>query len=115
MIIDNLLSNAIKYTPHGGRVHVRLRASASGGGTLEVEDTGPGVPPADRERLFEWFYTGAKPKDALVAGTGMGLAISAEYAAQHGGVLELVNGTDEVGQGARFRLTMTGADEDAEK
>ena len=115
VIIDNLLSNAIKYTPHGGRVHVRLRASASGGGTLEVEDTGPGVPPADRERLFEWFYTGAKPKDALVAGTGMGLAISAEYAAQHGGVLELVNGTDEVGQGARFRLTMTGADEDAEK
>lgn len=103
VVIDNLLSNAIKYTPHGGEIEVSLRNQAEAV-ELHVRDSGPGLRPQDRERVFEWFYTGAKPQDAIVAGTGMGLAISQEYAVQHGGEITIVD--DEERDGAHFRLRL---------
>jgi two-component system sensor histidine kinase GlrK len=101
VIVDNLLSNAVKYTPAGGRVDVTLD-SRDGRAVLDVRDSGPGVPHEDRDRIFEWFYTGARPPGAVVAGSGMGLAIAQEYAAQHGGKIELLPSDS----GALFRLTL---------
>ena len=101
VIVDNLLSNAVKYTPAGGRVDVTLD-SRDGQAVLDVSDSGPGVPHEDRDRIFEWFYTGARPPGAVVAGSGMGLAIAQEYAAQHGGKIELLPSDS----GALFRLTI---------
>lgn len=102
VIIDNLLSNAIKYTPPKGTVRVTLRARGEQV-HLDVKDSGPGVREQDRARIFDWFYTGPKPADGIVAGSGMGLAISHEYAAQQGGELTLLN---KQSQGAHFRLTL---------
>ena len=64
--------------------------------TVEVADTGPGLPASVREHLFEAFSS-ARP-----GGTGLGLAIAAELVAAHGGALTLVDGTE----GARFRFTI---------
>lgn len=106
VIVDNLVSNALKYTPEGGTIEVRLRAGPELT-RLEVKDDGPGVSEGDRPHIFEWFYKGPPPPQAVIAGTGMGLAIAQEYAQQHGGQIELLPGPG----GAHFRLTIpTGTD-----
>jgi signal transduction histidine kinase len=84
-IVENLLSNAIKYTPSGGRVRIRVRAVDARRVAMEVEDTGPGIPEAYRERVFEEFFR--LPGNAGVSGTGVGLAISRRLARALGGDL----------------------------
>jgi two-component system sensor histidine kinase GlrK len=69
---------------------------------LDVRDSGPGVTAEDRDRVFEWFYTGQRPPGSIVAGSGMGLAIAQEYAEQHDGRIQLLPGVE----GAHFRLTL---------
>ena len=101
VIVENLLSNAVKFTPDGGRIAVRLQQRGENI-ELEVWDTGPGVAMEDRERVFEWFYTGKRPQDSVVAGSGMGLSIAREYAEQHDGRIELL----PTAEGARFLLTL---------
>jgi two-component system sensor histidine kinase GlrK len=101
VIVDNLLSNALKYTPPGGHVEVSVTAGV-GSVQLDVHDSGPGVAEQDRARIFDWFYSGPKPQDSIVAGSGMGLAIAQEYAEQHDGRIELVPDSG----GAHFRLTL---------
>jgi two-component system sensor histidine kinase GlrK len=101
VIIDNLLSNALKYTPPGGTISVSLKAT-DGIATLDVQDNGPGIREEDRPHVFDWFYTGPRPADALLASTGMGLAIAQEFARQHGGHIELI----ESASGAHFRLML---------
>lgn len=76
--IDNLLDNAGKWTPPGRAVDVRVR-----GGVLEVRDQGPGIDGADRPRIFERFYRGARATG--IPGSGLGLAIVARVVAAHGG------------------------------
>ena len=101
-VIDNLVSNAIKYSPRAGKIAITLVPHA-GYAELEVVDEGPGIPPADRDRVFESFYTGKPPADGKVKGSGLGLAIAREYALAHGGRIEALDRAD--GQrGARFRL-----------
>jgi two-component system phosphate regulon sensor histidine kinase PhoR len=73
-IIDNLLSNAIKYTPEGGRVRLTLKKSKSQA-TLDVEDTGIGIPAAHLPRIFERFYCVDKARSRDMGGTGLGLSI----------------------------------------
>lgn len=69
----NLVDNAIKYSPEGG--HIRVRASVGAtGATLEVVDSGPGIAPDRRGRIFDRFYRGASATDGT--GTGLGLSIS---------------------------------------
>lgn len=103
VLLDNLMSNAIKFSPRGGVV--RIVARASGGNLdLEVTDEGPGIAPADRERIFDPFYQGAQPEQGLVKGTGIGLSIVREYAAEHGGVVEVMEPAD--GRGARLRVRL---------
>ncbi len=101
VVIDNLLSNAVKYTPCGGDVSVVLK-TGDGAITLDVFDSGPGIREQDKAHLFEWFYTGPRPPDAVLEGTGMGLAIAQEYAQQQGGHIRLL----ESPSGAHFRLTL---------
>ncbi|PUA17414.1 sensor histidine kinase [Glaciimonas sp. PCH181] len=80
-LMRNLIDNALHYTPPGGHVTVRIRASENGDeAILEVEDTGPGIPPAERQRVFERFY---RILDSNRSGSGLGLAIVREIAQQH--------------------------------
>ena len=101
-IVDNLVSNAIKYSPRSGAISLALDVDGDYA-VLDVADQGPGVPPGDRERIFDSFYQGPAPVDGRVKGSGLGLAIAREYATAHGGRIELVDRADG-GRGARFRL-----------
>jgi len=101
LILENLLSNAIKYSPRGGVI--TLRALANGDElTLEVADSGPGVPLEERARIFEAFYTGRAP-GGRVPGTGIGLSVVNEFVNVHQGTVEIVDGEFV---GAHFRIRM---------
>lgn len=102
LILENLLSNAIKYSPKGGTVWLHARASGSGF-TLDVADSGAGIPAEDRRRVFEAFYTGKAPPGGTVKGTGIGLSVVQEFVVAHGGSIEIVDG---VHPGAHFRIRM---------
>ena len=80
--VRNLLDNADRHA--GGPCHVRV-ARRGGAVVLTVDDAGPGVPPADRERIFERFTRGPQAARGSLSGAGLGLAIVAETAAQQGG------------------------------
>lgn len=98
-LLDNLVDNALRYTPPGGSVTVRC-AAAAGGALLEVEDDGPGIPPAERVRVFERFVRLAP--DGGATGSGLGLAIVRDIARLHGARVELGEGAG--GKGARFTV-----------
>jgi signal transduction histidine kinase len=100
-IIDNLLENALKHSPEGGLV--RLGASRDDAGwRFEVADQGPGVPEADRARIFERFARGDRARTPdMEGGTGLGLALSAAFARVQGGEVRLVTYPD---WGAVFEL-----------
>lgn len=102
-IIGNLLSNAVKYAPEHSEITLSLTIEDDIA-MLDVRDQGPGVRPEDAAHLFEWFFTGPRPAAAMVAGSGMGLAIADDYARQHGGNIALI----ESASGAHFRLTLPG-------
>ena len=89
-ILDNLIENAIRYTPPGTTVTIETGRSGDTS-ELVVADTGPGIPPMDRERIFERFYRGADGRSAG-PGTGLGLAIAAELAERWEGRVELLDG-----------------------
>jgi two-component system sensor histidine kinase GlrK len=99
--VANLVSNAIRNTPQGGRIEVAVRAE-DGAACIEVIDSGPGVAPADRLRIFEPFYRGERQPAKAIRGSGIGLAIVQEYVTAHGGTVGLVPG----GPGARFRIQL---------
>jgi two-component system sensor histidine kinase TctE len=98
-LLDNLVDNALRYTPPGGSVTVRCGV-ATGGAVLEVEDDGPGIPPAQRARVFERFVRLAPEGGAT--GSGLGLAIVRDIARLHGARVELGEGA--AGKGARFTI-----------
>jgi len=99
-VLINLLGNAVKFTDHG---QVSLRVAADGERTLfEVADTGPGIAPADRERIFQAFFQ-TETGIAKGEGTGLGLTISREFVRLMGGELSV---DSELGQGSRFRFTI---------
>ena len=97
-IVSNLVVNALEAAPRGG--HVRLTAeNGAGHCVLMVEDDGPGISPAAREKLLQPFFT------TKSQGTGLGLAIVARRAAESGGKLEWESPVQD-GRGTRFRVTM---------
>ncbi len=81
----NLADNAVRYSPPGARVELRV-AQADGVPTLQVDDTGPGIPPAERERVFDRFYRRGLADEP---GTGLGLAIVRSVAQRHGATVAL--------------------------
>ncbi len=89
ILLRNLVDNAIKYTPSGGTADISVRHEAGKGANkivVTVEDSGPGIPPEERERVFDRFYRVAG-SDA--AGSGLGLAIIKAIAERHGASLVL--------------------------
>ena len=85
-VVDNLISNAIKHSPPGGMIALSLQKQGREA-WLEVTDQGPGVPAADREKIFDWFYLGrgGDPAPSPVPGSGLGLPIARELAEAHHG------------------------------
>ena len=90
-LVRNLADNAVRYSPPGSRVELRV-AQEGGAALLQVDDAGPGIPPDERERVFDRFYRRAANDEA---GTGLGLAIVRSVAAMHGAAVEL--GTSPLG------------------
>jgi signal transduction histidine kinase len=88
-LLGTLVDNAIRYTPAGGTVAVRVFRDEAGAAVLEVEDTGVGLPEADRARVFERFYRGAEARVLTPEGSGLGLAIARWIVDQHGGHIEI--------------------------
>ncbi|WP_323847428.1 ATP-binding protein [Microbulbifer magnicolonia] len=83
ILLKNLLNNACKYTPDAGRIEVST-TSADGGTTLRVEDSGPGIPAAEYDRIFERFYRVGGDRHATTAeGCGLGLSIVRHIAQLH--------------------------------
>jgi signal transduction histidine kinase len=99
--IRNLISNAVKFTKAGQPIHVTV-ASAGDRCTVVVEDAGPGIPPADRERVFDPFFRGGEARGTF-DGVGLGLPILRRVARAHCGDVSLEEST--LG-GARFELSL---------
>ena len=110
-VFDNLLDNALRYTPEGGSVEVRLhRLDATAGGghagvVVDVVDTGPGIPPDLRERVFDRFF---RVPGTSADGSGLGLAITRAAALRQGLWVELLARSDGAsGLVARVHLAPT--------
>lgn len=93
-LLSNLVGNAVHYTPAGGSVDVAVTAE-SGQPTSTVTDTGPGIPPAERARVFDRFYR--RQDESAAEGAGLGLAIVQRIAQRHGADVELQDGADARG------------------
>jgi two-component system sensor histidine kinase TctE len=97
-LISNLVDNAIRYTPPGGQVALRVTRDQSAAAlVLEVEDSGAGIAPADRERVFAPFYRAATAQQINPGGAGLGLAIVGDIALLHGAELALADGAGRCG------------------
>jgi signal transduction histidine kinase len=103
-LVTILVDNAIRHGPVGGTVAVAIRSDVRDA-TLTVDDDGPGIPAADRERVFDRFW---RAPDARPGGTGLGLSIGAWIVEQHRGTIAA---TERPGGGSRFvvRLPVAGA------
>ncbi len=86
MLVRNLVDNALRYSPPGAQVAVRVAADGAQGATLSVDDSGPGIPAAERERVFDRFYRRNTHDEP---GTGLGLAIVRQVAQRHGARVSL--------------------------
>ena len=116
--INHLLLNAIKFTPDGGRVGLsaaRVGGAGAGGDRIQVRvrDTGVGISPAERERLFEPFFTGFDVSHHSSGtyehgrkGLGLGLAVVKAFVEMHGGAIDVQS---EPGQGTTFTITIPAA------
>lgn len=96
VLINNIIGNAILYTPSNGKVDVALFSNDQNI-ILEINDTGPGIPSSDFDRVFERFYRGESKN---VSGSGLGLSIVKEIATQHNAFIEMLN----INPGLVFRV-----------
>jgi two-component system phosphate regulon sensor histidine kinase PhoR len=102
-VLANLVRNAVTHTPEGGAVLVSLAPLPPDRVTIDVSDTGIGIAPEDRERIFERFYRGDPSRSRDTGGFGLGLAIARELAEAMGGSLTV---TSEPNVGSTFRVTL---------
>jgi two-component system sensor histidine kinase ChvG len=111
-VLENLLDNAVSFSPPGGTVEVVVWGS-EGRVFLAVCDDGPGIPPAEREKVFERFHSVRPASEAFGAHSGLGLAIARTIAEAHEGSLTI---TDRPGgeHGAQLVLELPMAGEDEE-
>ena len=101
-LVTNLTGNALKFTPRGGQVAIRL-TDAPAAATIEVRDSGPGIPADELPRIFERFYRGTNTGDARASGSGLGLAIVRSIVEMHGGSVEVES---TIGNGSVFRVIL---------
>ena len=99
LALGNLVSNAVKYSPDGGEITVSL-CEEQGRACIEVLDQGPGIPVAERDRIFEAFFRAKQ--NGSVEGNGLGLAIAMECVSAHRGSIDLLDSD----RGARFRVVI---------
>ena len=106
-LLNNLIDNALRYTPPPGSVTVRVRTDVARTiATIEVEDTGPGIAPAERTHVFERFY---RILGSNVEGSGLGLAIVREIAQQHAAQVSIdanPRAADACNPGSVFRVVL---------
>ena len=100
--LTNLVTNAVKFTEDSGRVRVSLGTDQECA-VLTVEDTGIGISPAERARMFERFFRSAEAQERAIAGTGLGLSIVRSIVHGHGGTVAV---SSEVGHGTRFEVRL---------
>ncbi len=105
-MIFNLCENAVKYNHEGGEVNVRVSGEKKGEITLEVTDTGVGIPAELRERVFERFFRVDRSRSREAEGTGLGLSIVRHIAKLHHARIELES---EEGKGTAVRVIFPGA------
>jgi len=102
IMIRNLVDNALRYTPQGGRIDIKVQKSG-GRAILMVEDTGPGVPKTDLDRIFEPFVRGSHPVDG---GTGLGLSIVKRIAERLDGSIAIQNIVENGRSGLRATIDL---------
>jgi two-component system OmpR family sensor kinase len=112
-VVGNLMTNALVHTPPEAEVTLRLSGAPGNRAVIEIADTGPGLSPAQRDRVFERFYRADEARtrhtERAATGTGLGLAIVAAIVAAHKGTVEVLS---EPGQGATFRVTLPALEPD---
>ena len=96
-----MLGNAVKFTPPGGAISVTARLDGAEA-VIDLVDSGPGVPPEERDAIFQTFFRGRAPAAGRVEGTGLGLAIAREFAEAHGGGISVVTRA----HGGHFRIVL---------
>lgn len=101
-MVMNLAGNAVKYTADGGRVVLALTC-LDGTATIEVRDTGLGIPERELGELFRRFYRTSVAEQRAIQGTGLGLSIVKSIAALHGGTVAVES---ELGKGSTFRVAL---------
>ena len=101
--ISNLVVNAIRYGPADSTVVLAAETTLEGEILISVSDRGPGIEPAQRDRIFERFYRVDRGRSREVGGTGLGLAIVKHIALAHGGRVELES---DVGRGSVFSIRL---------
>ena len=99
LILRNGLENALKYTPEGGEVTLRLMSDQDNA-VIEIVDNGPGIPPSERERVFDSFY---RVPGTPGEGSGLGLAIARAAASRLGGIVSLYERQEGTGLVFRYR------------
>jgi signal transduction histidine kinase len=101
-LLTNLVGNALKFTPRGGAVSVNVDETDEQV-TIEVSDTGPGIPAEELPHVFERFYRGTNTGEARASGSGLGLAIVRSIVEMHGGEIEVAS---VIGEGTEFRISL---------
>jgi putative ABC transport system substrate-binding protein len=102
-VLTNLIGNAIKFTPVQGKVTISVSRNGKESVRVSVSDTGPGVPPDEREKIFAKFYRVAEVNGENSKGTGLGLAISKALVELHGGKIWVES---EPSRGSTFSFTL---------
>ncbi len=102
-VIINLLDNAVKFTPEAGKITVSARRAENKGVEIEVEDSGLGIHPDNRERIFQRFFREDKARSRETGGTGLGLAIVKHIMEAHRGRIRCDAGPE--GKGTVFTLS----------
>ena len=113
-VFTNLIGNAIKFTPDNGEVSVKVEAD---GNLLHVEviDTGPGIPPEERQKIFDKFYQLSDISTRQQGGSGLGLSITKSIVEAHGGKLWIDDGNQGKGSNFQFVLPLVREDDNVKR
>jgi signal transduction histidine kinase len=104
-VIRNLVRNSVEHTASGGAINVAAALDGNGAVRISVSDDGPGIPVADRERIFVRFHRVEPARDRISGGTGLGLAIAKAIVEAHGG---RIWADDAPSGGARITFELPG-------